>query len=58
MLTLLQTWLYVAERDGVETRQRAYVEALTLAISAVNATVTVTQALALLRVQEAAVAPD
>jgi hypothetical protein len=53
MLMLLQTWLFVAERDGVATRQPLYADAAKRAVTAVNATLTIPQALALLRLQEA-----
>jgi hypothetical protein len=53
MLMLLQTWLFVAERDGVATRQPLYADAVKRAVSAVNATTTIPHAVALLRLQEA-----
>lgn len=52
MLMLLQTWLVLAERDGVTTRHPEYAEALERAIKAVNASPTVPDAIALLRIQE------
>jgi hypothetical protein len=56
MLMLLDTWLFVAERDGVAVRQPLYVDALERAISALHATLTVGHAIALLRLQEARLA--
>jgi hypothetical protein len=46
---LLDTWLFVAERDGVAVRQPIFVDALERAISALHATLTVRHAIALLR---------
>ena len=56
VLMLLQTWLFVAERDGVSLRQPEYTKALKRAISAVNVSDSVPAAISLLRLQEAALA--
>jgi len=51
MLILLRSWLYAADRDRLATRQRTYVDALATAISALDASQTVVQAVALLRLR-------
>jgi hypothetical protein len=54
MLMLLETWLFIAERDGIAERQQAYAQAVRRAISAVRASGNIKDAIALLKVQEAA----
>jgi len=51
MLTLLRSWLYAADRDTLATRQRTYVDALAIALSALHASPTVVQGIALLRLR-------
>jgi hypothetical protein len=56
LLMLFQSWLFAAERDGVSLRQPEYAEALKRAISALNASDSVPEAIAILRLQEATLA--
>jgi hypothetical protein len=56
LLTLLQSWLFIAERDGVSARQPEYAAALKRAISALNTAQSVPEAIAILRLQEATLA--
>jgi len=53
LATLLRSWLFAAERDGVTLRQPAYAEALKRAISALDTSQNVLHATARLRSQEA-----
>ena len=54
LLMLIEAWLFVAERDEVSLRQPEYTKALNRAISALNVSDSVPAAIALLRLQEAA----
>lgn len=51
---LIETWLFVAERDGVSERQPRYAQALKRAIHALETSSSVADAIARLRAQEAA----
>ena len=53
MLMWLRTWLFSAERDGVNVRHPGYEEALRRAIRALEVAQSVPNAIALLRSQEA-----
>ena len=54
LLMLFQSWLFAAERDGVTLRQPEYAEALKRSINALDVSDSVPEAIAILRVQEAA----
>ena len=54
MLILVNTWLYAAERDGITLRQPEYADAVKRAISALERSQSLAQAITLLRAQEAA----
>jgi hypothetical protein len=56
LLTLLQSWLFIADRDGVSARQPEYVAALKRAISALSTANSVAEGIAILRLQEATLA--
>jgi hypothetical protein len=56
LLMLFESWLFAAERDGVCLRQPQYAEALKRAISALNASDSVPEAIAILRLQETTLA--
>jgi hypothetical protein len=53
LTTLLRSWLFAAERDGVTLRQPEYAKALKRAISALDTSQNVLHATARLRSQEA-----
>jgi hypothetical protein len=52
LLTLFGSWLFTAERDGVDLRQPEYAVALKRAITALSNAHSVPEAIAILRVQE------
>jgi hypothetical protein len=56
LLTLLQSWLFIADRDGVSVRQPEYAAALRRAITAFSTADSVPEAIAIIRLQEATLA--
>ena len=56
LLTLLQSWLFIADRDGVSVRQPEYAAALKRAISAMSTADSVPEGIAILRLQETTLA--
>lgn len=56
LLTLLQSWLFIADRDGVSVRQPEYAAALKRAISALSTADSVPEGIAILRLQETTLA--
>ena len=56
LLTVLQSWLFIADRDGVSVRQPEYAAALRRAINAMNTAGSVAEAIAIVRLQETTLA--
>ena len=52
MVLLVESWLFAAQRDGMQLRNPEYIKALRRAITALRFSNTVAQAIALLRSQE------